>query len=285
MFKLIFTNSAGDSVELFGRPYRLMKVEGLGDVEADVQMQKAPYQDGESLIDTALEPRYMSLELKIVGDDQADVEAKRRKLASVFNPKNKEGILVYESASVTRQVKAVAESIPFFPDGSANRGRTFQKAIINLVCPSPFWQGILEGEQMSYLMGGLSFPLRLGTSFSMRGFRRNFVNAGDVPTPIEIAFRGPAQNPTVRNVTTGEFITVNRELGENDILYIDTAFGEKRVEIKRENGDMEEAFHYIDLDSDFFQLEVGMNMLEYSSNNDSTRTRVQINYRNRYVGV
>ena len=286
MFKLIFTNAKGESIELYGPPYRLMRVEGLGDVEADVQTQKAPFQDGETLIDTVFDARYIQIEIKIVGEDEADIEAKRRYLAAVFNPRLGEGTLFYESETTTRQINAVADSIPLFPDGSTNRGRTFQKAVINLVCPNPYWQGILEGDQMAYLMGGLKFPLVLPARFAHRGFQRVFTNAGDVPTPVQIEFKGPAQNPTIYNRTTGEFIKVNRDLGENDILYVDTSFGNKTVEILRaESNEKENAFNYIDLDSTFFQLEVGDNLIEYNSNNDSILTRVRISYRNRYVAI
>ena len=138
---------------------------------------------------------------------------------------------------------------------------------------------------MAYLMGGLKFPLRLPTIFAHRGYQRVFENVGDVPTPVQIEFKGPAQNPTIFNRTTGEFIAVNRELGPDDILFIDTAFGQKRVEIQRANGESENAFNYIDLASSFFQLELGDNLIEYSSNNDSTLTRVRVSYRNRYVGI
>ncbi|WP_412102366.1 phage distal tail protein [Paenibacillus larvae] len=48
---------------------------------------------------------------------------------------------------------------------------------------------------------------------------------------------------------------------------------------------MENAFHYIDLASSFFQLVVGKNILEYNSGNDSSKTKVIVSYKNRYVGV
>ncbi|MDT2304984.1 phage tail family protein [Paenibacillus larvae] len=90
---------------------------------------------------------------------------------------------------------------------------------------------------------------------------------------MSIEFRGPAQNPTVYNQFTGQFIRVKRDLSENDILHIDTTFGKKRVEIVRASGRVENAFHYIDLASSFFQLVVGKNILEYNSGNDSSKTK------------
>ena len=99
-------------------------------------------------------------------------------------------------------------------------------------------------------------------------------------TPVEIEFKGPAVNPTVSNLTTGEFIKVNRELGEEDVLTISTAFGRKYVRVNGKN-----AFHYIDLNSVFWSLAPGENILSYQSNNDSIKTRVTVKWKNRYVGI
>jgi len=123
-------------------------------------------------------------------------------------------------------------------------------------------------------MGGLKFGLSLPTSFSSRGFKRKANNEGDVETPVLIEFKGPAVNPT------GEYIKIKRDLGEQDVLTLSTEFGQKYVRINGEN-----AFHYIDLASTFWQLKPGENILSYSSNNDSINTRVAVRWKNRYLGV
>ncbi|MEO7904496.1 MAG: phage tail domain-containing protein, partial [Candidatus Saccharimonadales bacterium] len=114
MFKLQFENSRGESVALFDKPYRLASVRGIGDVGADIQMQRTPYQDGARFIDSVLEPRYMEIELKIYGKGSLDLEANRRKLANVFNPRLKTGSLKYINNGTERTITAIAESVPFF---------------------------------------------------------------------------------------------------------------------------------------------------------------------------
>ena len=51
----------------------------------------------------------------------------------------------------------------------------------------------------------------------------------------------------------------------------------------RINGD--NAFHYIDLDSTFWCLLPGENILSYESNNDSIKTIVIVKWKNRYIGL
>ncbi|MEJ8546690.1 phage tail family protein [Brevibacillus borstelensis] len=284
MRRITFTNTRGESVVLYNSaPFLITKLEGIGTPPADIHTQRSPYQDGVTYLDSYLEPRSVTIEGAVMGKSRAEVFSLRQTLARVLNPKWGPGILRYEYDGGVKEIQAVADGAPVFPD---QYGETYQVFLLSLLCPSPFWlDTFTTSREMSYIMGGFGFVLRLPASFARRSFRRAFQNEGDVETPVKIAFKGPAQNPTVMNNTTGEFIRVKRELGDNDILYIDTSFGNKRVEIRRENGEVENAFHYVDLASTFFQLAVGENILEYNSGNDSTKTRVTIKYKNRYVGV
>lgn len=264
--------------------YRVVRITGLSSPDTDVQMQTAPYQDGATFIDSNFEPRDVSLLFEFEGRDPQHVKECRRQISRLFNMKDGMGELTLVDQDVT--ILAVPRKV-IYNDDSHNLWPTVQKVLVEFVCPNPFLlDNYITGEQMAYLVGGLKFPLVLPAKFADRGYQRVFENVGDVPTPVQIEFKGPATNPTITNLTTGEYMAVGRDLGENDVLYVDTSFGNKRVEIRREDGTIENAMHYItDLNVSFFQLEIGDNLIEYSSNNDSTLTRVRISYRNRYVGI
>ncbi|NMA23986.1 MAG: phage tail family protein [Spirochaetales bacterium] len=276
---IVITNKNGESITLGNQaPYFLETIDGVGEVPVSIESQKAPRQDGSTYIDNVLDNRAISIEGTIItkGDPDA-VLAARRQMQRVLNPKLDAVILTYHQ----REIKGIAETTPVFPGGSGSKGLYYQKFLLHLICHEPFWlDPYYESREMSYLMGGIQFRLRLPTVFSYRGFKRRASNDGDVATPVEIEFKGPAVNPTVSNLTTGEFITVNRELAEDDVLTINTAFGKKHVTINGQN-----AFHYIDLDSVFWGLAPGENTLSYQSNNDSIKTRVLVKWKNRYVGL
>jgi Phage tail protein len=286
MEKITFTNARGQSVELkSSAPFLLQSIDGLGDVDADIQTQKAPFQDGSSYIDTVLQERSISLEVAILADKSTLLE-KRQYLASVFNPKLGPGKIRYENGETVREIEAVPDAVPTFPSGKGNRLPKLQKALVNLLCPEPFWLDEFHtSEKMSYILGGLSFPLRLGTSFAQRGFKKILHNQGDVATPVTIEFYGPATNPVVWNRTTGEFIRVSRTLAETDKLVITTDFGKKSVTIENADGSKTNVFNWIDLESTFWQLVPGENLIEYGSDSDATKSRVIVSYRNRYLSV
>lgn len=275
MESIIIKNTKGDQIILGNQaPFYLEKIdEALG---VDIENQKSPRQDGSTYIDNTLDIRAISIEgIIITKDNPKKVDEYKRQMQKVLNPKLGEVVILYKG----KEIKAIVESTPIFPSSEGSRGIYYQKYLIHLICHNPFWvDNFTESREMSYLMGGIKFRLSLPTSFSNRGFRRKCINDGDVDSPVIIEFKGPATNPTVNNLSTGEFIKVNRSLGEDDVLTINTAFGEKYVRINGEN-----AFHYIDLDSVFWQLVPGENILSYESNNDSIKTKVKVKWRNRYI--
>lgn len=289
MFKLQFENSKEQTIELFGHPFRLMKVEGLGDVGADIQMQRSPYQDGSTLIDTVLEPRHMTIELKIYGKDAEETERNRRRFASVFNPKLMTGKLKYVRGNEVKVIDAAAESFPFFPDGRGNRSDTFQKAVLYLICPDPYWRSttIVE-EPMAAFVELFELPSDefwevgedgdLYFEMGMEGEKRIFEINGDAEVPVHITFNGPSTNPVVRNNTTGEFIKVDRTLEKGDVLVIDTS--DALVEI---NG--MDAFPWIDINSSFWKLQIGENEVEYTADAGAEEAELVISWQERFNAV
>lgn len=275
MESLIIKNKLGEQIILGNQaPFYLEKIdEALG---VNIENQKSPSQDGMTYIDNTLDIRAISIEgLIITRNNPIEVLEYKRKMQRVLNPKLGEVTIIYQG----KEIRAVVETTPIFPSSQGSRGLFYQKYLVNLICHNPFWvDPYYESGEMSYLMGGIKFRLSLPTSFSNRGFRKKCINDGDVANPVIIEFKGPATNPTVINMTTGEFIRVNRELSETDVLTISTEFGKKYVRVNGEN-----AFHYIDLDSVFWSLVPGDNILSYESNNDSIKTRVTVKWKDRYI--
>lgn len=297
MFKLQFKNSLNQEIELFSSPFHLSKVEGLGEVGAELQTVRAPYQDGETLIDTLMESRYITIELTIRGKEASETEVYRRYFASVFNPRLGLGELKYVRGNEEKVIKVVAEAVPSFPDGPSNRGRQFQKTLLFLRAPDPYWKTATDSvEQLVTFSGGLTFPLRLPTIFGNQDSKaksRIIVNEGDAPTPIEITFEGPATSPIrIDNETTGEFIEVAQNLLEGEQLWISTAFGRKRVEKILVDGTRINAFHHIYVDptganpsSTFFQLQPGNNLMTYNTGVEYEKAPVTIRFQPRYLAI
>jgi phage-related protein len=282
--RIIYTNSQRKTIELYLYPFLLNNVDGLGDVDAEVQTQKAPFQDGSTYINSTLEHRVLTVEVSVHGEDLADTQQKRVLLSSVLNPKLGIGTLRYENDYGIREIDAVLDNVPVFPSGQGNRGGTFQRVLINFICPNPYWKSLNITEEPTF-EPLFQFPFEGVFEMGMQRDKRIIENDGDAPAPIYIEFFGPADNPIITNNTTGEYIKVNQSLAEGEFMRVDTTPGNKSVEFVSPDGTVTNVFNWIDLGSTFFQLAIGENEIEYSADNDIQGAIVNIRYNKLYVGV
>lgn len=252
----------------------------LSFIEANHYSVKSIAQDGEFRSGGNLNSRYIVLVgyINALGEEREKI---KREITFTCNPL--EEIKIVNSLY---DICGYATSTPKFQFDNIQDNSGLTKFLIEFFCPNPFWEkSIKESELISTWIGGWKFKFSLPFKFKQKGEpKKNIYNEGDVETPVEIIFKGPALNPKILNFRTGEFIKVDRSLTSDDTLYITTEFGNKKVEIER-GGIRHNAFNYIDLDSTFFQLQVGDNMIEYTTGNDLDPQSVEIRYRNRYLGV
>lgn len=278
-----FTNAAGVTVQFNGIHYGLVSVEGLGDVDAEIQQQSAPYQDGSSFIDAILTPRNVDTEFIVRGADYAQVRERRAELARIVNPKLGLGILRYVSGGTVREINAVAESAPYFPDGD-NRGARWQRGTLTFICPDPYWKslGILAEPMFVPLF---QFPFEGPFEMGIQQEQRVIYYEGDAPAPLQIEFFGPALNPKIINNSTGEFIRINQQLREGERMIIDTSDGSKSVYFVDDDGNERNVFNWIDLASSFFKLHPGQNDIEYAADSDIQGAIMNIRYNVLYTAV
>jgi len=283
---LKFTNTRGESVTFneFGSPFLANEINGLGDVDADVQTQKAPYQDGTTFLDSILTPRMINFKLIILGSNDDEISSRRSELARVFNPKSGEGVLEIVYGNVVRVIDAVAEHVPIYQSGNDNRMSSYQYGLIDLICPNPYWQSTAVTEEPAF-EPLFSFPFEGVFEMGMQRDQRIIFNDGDALAPLQVEFFGPALNPKIINNTTGEFIKINQELFEGERMMIDTSDGNKSVFFVDALGVKRNVFNWIDLDSTFFKIIVGENDIEYTADSDIQGAIVNISYSKLYTAV
>ncbi|MCM3783666.1 phage tail family protein [Neobacillus mesonae] len=284
--QLKFTNSRRESITFndSNSSFFMRDITGLGDVDADIQTQQAPYQDGTTFIDAILGMRTISFEVWIVGANDTDVSQKRARLAQVLNPKNGEGLIEYQYGDVVRVINAVAEHVPTFGAGFENRGKYHQRALIDLICPNPYWRSANISEEPAF-EPLFQFPFEGEFQMGFQRDQRIILNDGDAPAPIQVEFFGPALNPKIVNNTTGEYIRVRQQLQEGERMMIDTSDNNKSVYFVDSNGVERNVFNWIDLNSTFFKLEIGENEIEYTADDDIQGAVVNISYDKLYTAV
>lgn len=268
--KITFTNSRGQSCELttLNSDYILTEFSsGLGEVAATFQTQKAPYQAGSTLTGISIGERTIELGLLIRGEDKEDISQKRMNLSKVFDPLTGEGVLMYQIDEVNvYRINCVADAFPTFPTGKGVRSSVAQRASISLTAHDPYWldQYLKETSLFSF-DDAFDFPQTFPVSFNAEGPSQTIYNTGHVDVPFIATLTGPNETPTLKNLTTGEFIRVNYPLETNEKLIINTTPGSKRIYAVDNLGTTKNVIGFMDPGSVFFQLQIGENQVAYNA--------------------
>ena len=237
-----------------------------------------------------LDPRVIKLDVTIRTQNREKLYELRRRIFRVINPKTynqetgKRGeLLIYYTNNYKKyRIYGKVEDSAEFNDRKKNR----DKATISFYCQDPYWldeRGV--DLDIKSVRGGLKFPLSLPNKFATVTFYKIVDNKGDTESPVQIEYTGPALNPRVTNQTTGEYIQVNMEIAEKEKLVIDTREGKETVNLITPH-EIKDVYNNIDLNSTFFKLIVGKNLIKYSSDIEGAKDMVRIiDYTNKYVGV
>lgn len=287
--RFVFTNERGDFVTLLDdEPYLINSMTGLGGTGVISQVTKAPFQDGSTLLDKILEERVITVVFTILASTAEDLYERRREISKIFNPKLGQGLIRFLYPGGVKVITATVEGAPTFSMNNTDSGKEHQRVAVSLLCTSPFWED--ENDITHGLIafdGAFSFPLEFNPTISM-GTQGSFVeidNIGDVKTPVGLVVHGEIVNPSIINITTGEYITLNTTINDGDKVEIDTSFGNKRIELVEASGTRTNIFHLIDIDSTFWSLVTGVNRLEYSADSAGTGAAVYITHNRRYLGI
>ncbi|MCY6372469.1 phage tail family protein [Clostridium ganghwense] len=288
MEKIIFTNLRGQSIVLKNSgPFIIEKIEGTGSSQTTVLTSKAPSQDGRSYHGTLLEERVLPITGSIVGENVENMYRKRQELCSIFNPKIK-GKLKYINNAGEHEINCIVENISF-----KDKVSEIQDFLIQLYCPNPFWTDTQEcKKEVALWAGDFEFELEIPEEGIEMGHREsnlivNILNKGDSKCGMRIEFTALATvvNPSLFDVYTRKYLKVKRTLQAGDKLIISTDFGNKRVEMVKSNGISQNVFNYIDLNSEFLQLNVGDNLLRYDAEKGIDNLEVAIYHKPLYLGV
>ncbi len=292
MQKLIYVppgSEYGDSSNVvlqLAPPYILSALSGTGGADIDITARALPGFSGEYVESVRAESRIVPCTIHIEGKTREEMYRERFRLVQLLKPSETAGHLYYSNDYITLRTQAIPQKSPEF----TARIRNYNKAEIKFYCPSPFWESVDENSGgVAYVDAGFEFPLEIdemeGVIFGTLLPYAFFENEGSLNAPVRIEIKGPATNPTIQNTTTGEKITLDREVLFGETLVISTRRGDIFVRIIHEGGTTEDAFHYITPDSEFFQLIPGKNQIDYYTDNESEPTEVTIYYRRLFAGV
>lgn len=216
-----------------------------------------------------------------------EIAEERRKITNICNPLNGvvQMIVTLNDDSVFNR-DITFTSAPIFPIGRENRNRDWQKVQLLYSANNPFWYAQAEiVETFQGVEPLFAFPFSMSPTnpvvFGNVIPSNVATNEGQVEAPIVIQIKGACVNPRIENETTGEFIAFkNLTMDADDVLVIDTTFGQKKVELNDVN-----VFNKLDFASTFFNLQIGDNSIDFSDETGTNETTIHFIYKNLYITI
>jgi hypothetical protein len=287
---------------IFEQPtYTALQPDFQGKIPVDHITTVSPNQDGETRLESPMKPRdTVQFTFIINADTPGELETLCRNLSRAFSPQRNEGTLkVAMDDDTTLYLDAVVkEGYPLFQTG--NNGRSgigaglsnyWQKATIVLIAHSPWWYADTESIRLVPWIGA-TIPLEIPWELGSYSDSNIIDNTGDLQTPVKISIEGPVVNPVitrtytdpVTNTDISESIAVTKSLVSGQLLYIESAFGNIKCEIRNTSTNVliEDAFQYASIDSVFFWLKPGDNIILYESDDSNDNAALTLQYQPRY---
>lgn len=225
-------------------------------------------QVGETITDTVIGTRDVSISGWIIGKTIKEIEKKKKNLATLINPLN----LVNVDVGDYRIQGKPNSNVTFSKTYQENNDKMC-KFLIQIFCSFPLFKSIKTfGSKLVDSSGAFKFPWILPQSGVIMSLRRESAfteinNTGTVEIGCKIILQahGAVNNPTLINVSNNKRIRIDKVLNAGETVEINTEIGNRSVIGKIGNNPFENYLDYFNLDNDWLSLPVGISMFTAKS--------------------
>lgn len=236
------------------------------------------------------ERRGIPIEIAVIGGvkgkgfDFGTLEELKRRLANTIDLRY-QGELIYQNNTGAYSIRGRFKEIP---SGFDRVGSGEKFSLVFVSTEQPKWKEREERvSRMGAVVGGVSFPLVFDPGVDFGTYNTTFEVLNDTydELPVRITVTGTTSSVSVINETTGRFIHFNREITPGQVLEIDTEKGTAYVKSAVTGRTIENASHYLTLDSDYWTLQRGRNVITLDGGGQTTRPLGYLFWRKQFAGV
>lgn len=284
MEKITYRNANGDSISFANSaPFYLESIDA-NSVGTAYSTQKAIGQDGQDILDITYNPRTVVAKLAFCGIkngryDEAAMHKNWLTISRVLIP-NQAGTLIYQNDAGIYKIAYRPSELPNFTRSVG----TLCRFSVDFTADYPFWKSYTDfTARLGTVVGGKRYPviynpaLRYG-EWVMKAAIKN--DCG-IPTPFAITIESVSTYAKIIN-QRGEYLYIDQVTGEGEKLVIDTE--NYTVTLIQADGTEVLANHKITLDSSYFRLYPGINILTLENGEDSA-AKATVAYNQLYLGV
>ena len=284
--KKIVCERAGKSITLaWQRPYWIQKVEGLGELEVDIESEKQTTYDGEIYQGAVAAKRNIVITAMVIppeGRTHADI---REEFLAFFVPRVV-GTLYYHDTGVDpKKIEYRTEKVEFEMDG------IFREVKISLLCLDPTFKAEQDDRvEMASVTGLIEWPAELTEQFEV-GIKSTsrmatVVNPSSVDRGMTITFsaNGEVVNPALTEVGRQQTLRILATMHDGDEIIVTTSPGNKRVRLRR-NGIEQDVNHLWEFGGTWLQVCPGENIFAYSAKSGEDALEIVLKSTPAYWGV
>lgn len=280
------------ALDMTSTPNYILKSVDWGSVKGTHHSYKYVNQVGESITNTSLGTRPITIEGWIVAMNEANMSSLKRSLNIFINPQEIYTLFYNDYVIDFKPDETVKYSI-----SQAENNEVICKFQIVGTAPNPLFSDSSESiKTFVETTPGFHFPLIMSKEMDSKGvvfgkrinsLLTNVVNDGAISVGMKIVFKanGSVANPSLTNANTQEEIVINKTLVAGEEVVINTNIGEKSIKGKIGNGAYINYFMYRTIDSSWLQLEVGDNLFRYNAEEGIDNLDVFVYFHNKYLEV
>ena len=277
---LTFTDSAANVLNLHDLTnFRLLALLGAGIGDVAHQAVATPLQDGETYIRTLLLPRYLTVQIALIGTTFDNLQTQRRSLVTRLNPKLGLGTLKWTPIAAGT-VYALDCLVMRGAEFSDHKSATLDFATVQFYAPDPSWYNVtITNTDITVPDGGLEFAITFPITFSVNSASSVINNTGDVVSYPVVSLTGPCTGFQIKNSTTGKYINLpSLAVLTGETLTIDMK--QKTIEVGGTS-----VLSYLTTDSEFWPLATGNNTVLATISAKDAAVTVNVDWYVRYLGV
>ena len=285
-------NSEELILDMVSTPNFVLKSVDWGTIKGSHHAYKYVNQIGQTITNTSLEVRKITIEGWVVAQSEDEMSALKRKLNSFVNPQEAINLFYSDYVIVFLPDESVKYSVAYEENNDV-----FAKFQIVGTAPNPLFADINEHQTtFATTVPMFHFPLIISESLPEKGVvfgKRtetlivNVVNEGSVTVGMRIVFKanGTVVNPKLINVNTQEEFTLTKTLVADEEIIVNTSIGEKSVKGRIGNDNYTNYYMYKRIDSPWLQLEIGDNLFRYDAEEGVNNLDIFVYFTNRFLEV
>jgi hypothetical protein len=282
LYKLTYLNNNGERIDFtLSGGIVISNKSGFTENSVDVPLSQGFNQIGGTKQGQSVQPKIVAINGELVRDAQQ----KRKRMLECIAPRIP-AKLIYNDEWV---LDVVPTATPTIEAGTENAKFQFR-----LRAAYPYWQSVSDKtthiaglEPLFMFPWNISNPNPFKMSEKIDSLFGNVYNGGNVEIPFTVMFRATSANvtnPALIKVKTHEFIKINRVMDVGEIIVVENT-SESITVTSSKFGVIDDIFAWTDIDSTFFLLDRGDNLLKYDADENVENLDIRVLARDAIVGV